>query len=327
MKNLFIDTNIWLSLYHFSNDDLTQFAKLKDMLGKSIKMYLPQQVCDEIERNREAKLQDALKNFEINEPKYPAFTKGYNEYEELRNDTYLLIKRFKSFKENIESQILSRELPADIVIDSFISTLEHLQCNQFVENAVSRYHVGNPPGKDNKYGDAINWECLLNAIPNNEDVFFISGDKDYRSLFSNNEMNPFLVKEWNDKKHSNIHFYSSLSKFLDDHVKEIKLHDENEKQRLIDDLCESKNFQTTHGTIAMLKKYTGWTEQQVEKLCYALVNNSQVKWIIGDFDVYNFYHYLLSEIDEDNFKNEVVGKAMELVNDYDIPNDDDICFY
>lgn len=77
----------------------------------------------------------------------------------------------------------------------------------------------------------------------------------------------------------------------------------------------------------MLKKYTGWTEQQVEKLCYALVNNSQVRWIIGDFDIYNFYHSLLSEIDEDNFKNEVVGKAMELVNDYDIPNDDNICFY
>ena len=28
MKNLFIDTNIWLSLYHFTNDDLTQFQKL-----------------------------------------------------------------------------------------------------------------------------------------------------------------------------------------------------------------------------------------------------------------------------------------------------------
>ena len=30
MKYVFIDTNIWLSLYHFTNDDLTQFEKLKD---------------------------------------------------------------------------------------------------------------------------------------------------------------------------------------------------------------------------------------------------------------------------------------------------------
>ena len=29
MKYLFLDSNIWLSLYHFSSDDLEQFAKLK----------------------------------------------------------------------------------------------------------------------------------------------------------------------------------------------------------------------------------------------------------------------------------------------------------
>ena len=37
MKNLFIDSNIWLSLYHFTNDDLAQFSKLKDMVNKSIR--------------------------------------------------------------------------------------------------------------------------------------------------------------------------------------------------------------------------------------------------------------------------------------------------
>ena len=31
----------------------------------------------------------------------------------------------------------------------------------------------NPPGKDNKYGDAINWECLLYNVPNEEDLYFI----------------------------------------------------------------------------------------------------------------------------------------------------------
>ena len=39
MKNLFIDSNIWLSLYHFTSDDLTQFEKLKDFLDKDIKLY------------------------------------------------------------------------------------------------------------------------------------------------------------------------------------------------------------------------------------------------------------------------------------------------
>lgn len=79
MKNLFIDSNIWLSLYHFTNDDLAQFSKLKDMVNKSIRLFVPQQVYDEIVRNREAKLKDALKSFEVNAFRFPAFCKGYSE--------------------------------------------------------------------------------------------------------------------------------------------------------------------------------------------------------------------------------------------------------
>lgn len=210
MKNLFIDTNIWLSLYHFTNDDLSQFVKLKDMLGNSIKIILPQQVYDEIKRNREAKLLDALKNFDLKEPKYPVFSKGYTEYEGLRNDVSQLVKRFKSFKENIESQIITEELPADKVINSFLSNLKPISCNKYVEDAFIRYRIGNPPGKDNKYGDAINWECLLDVVPDGEDIFFISADKDYRSLFSDEKMNSFLIKEWEKKRIQrfiSIHLY------------------------------------------------------------------------------------------------------------------------
>ena len=79
MKNLFIDSNIWLSLYHFTNDDLVQFGKLKELIGKDIKLLIPHQVHDEIYRNREAKLKDAFKSFEIKSIQYPAFCKEYAE--------------------------------------------------------------------------------------------------------------------------------------------------------------------------------------------------------------------------------------------------------
>lgn len=67
MKNLFIDSNIWLSLYHFSSDDLKQFSKLKELIGTDIRLYITQQVSDEVRRNREAKLNDAFKSFEVKE--------------------------------------------------------------------------------------------------------------------------------------------------------------------------------------------------------------------------------------------------------------------
>ena len=80
MKNLFIDSNIWLSLYHFTSDDLTQFEKLKDFLDKDIRLWIPHQVYDEVLRNREAKIQDAFKKFEFSKIQYPVFCRQYDEY-------------------------------------------------------------------------------------------------------------------------------------------------------------------------------------------------------------------------------------------------------
>ena len=62
----------------------------------------------------------------------------------------------------------------------FISSSEEL-----VNRAIVRFNTGNPPGKDRKYGDAINWETLLESVPCGEDLFFISADKDYASILKN----------------------------------------------------------------------------------------------------------------------------------------------
>ena len=85
--NIFIDTNIFLSFYHFSNDDLEELNKLSLLLqqGKT-KLYLPEQVVQEFRRNRDNKIADALK--QLREQKldlrFPQFCKEYDEYENLR---------------------------------------------------------------------------------------------------------------------------------------------------------------------------------------------------------------------------------------------------
>ncbi|WP_308512610.1 PIN domain-containing protein [uncultured Veillonella sp.] len=313
MKNVFIDTNIWLSLYHFTNDDLSQFEKLKDMLNTSINLIVPQQVSNEILRNRESKIKDALKSFDMTKPKYPVFCKAYEEFEQLNKDITTVVNRFKEFRKNIESQIISNELPADKTLSSFFSVIEIIPSDIYIEKAYNRYRIGNPPGKDNKYGDAINWECLLDKVTPNEDLYFISADKDYHSLVDDQKMNPFLVKEWSTKKNSKIYFYSSLVDFLKEHVRDIQLEDEIKKQKLILDLCNSQNFVTTHGVIASLKKYSGWTEQEVEQLSTALINNNQINWIITDSDVWDFYFTLLSNFNYEKLPDCATKRALELL--------------
>ena len=81
MKNLFIDTNVWLSLYHFSKNDLDKFLELHEFIGSEIKLYLTEQVYDEITRNRENKIKSAMNSFENFNLTFPSFVKEYPEYE------------------------------------------------------------------------------------------------------------------------------------------------------------------------------------------------------------------------------------------------------
>lgn len=70
----------------------------------------------------------------------------------------------------------------------------------------------------------------------------------------------------------------------------------DERDELVEQLLESPNFQTTHSIIAKLQKNSCWTAHQVDELCRAVVDNSQVGWVIGDSDVCSFYRGLLADI-------------------------------
>lgn len=318
MKNLFIDTNIWLSLYDFTSNDLGQFLNLRKYIGKSIKLIIPKQIHHEIIRNRENKLKSSMKQFLLDIPRYPVFTKAYEEYKEI-NDKLISIKSdFENWKKKIEEDIAFETLKADEILAEFFKVENMITCDDVVDLAYKRYKIGNPPGKDNKYGDAICWETLLKNVSVGEDLYVISADKDYRSIINDNKINPFLEKEWNEKKKSKIKFYTNLVNFLNEHVEGIKLESEQEKQNLIKQLSHSSNFQSTHGIIAMLNKHSGWTEAQIEELCKCVLENDQVGWILNDIDVYEFYTRLLSELDinsvEDSNINKVSSMLEELKN-------------
>lgn len=313
MKNLFIDSNVWLSLYHFTNDDLEQFGKLKKLIGADIMLYIPHQVYDEVMRNREAKIKDAFKTFEIKQIQFPAFCKGYAEYGQFNNDYKDVLRRYKTWKEKINSDIQNKTLPADRTIKEFFDASELISCDAYTDIAYTRYRIGNPPGKDNKYGDAVNWECLLDAVPNKEDLYFISTDKDYCSDIFDDMFNPFLANEWKQKKDSNIFFYKNLVPFLNAHFIDYQLITEHEKQELIAKLINSPTFISTHGIIAMMNKLSGWTESQIEDICKAAEDNNQVGSILRDTDVLDFFSRLLSKVNYEKLSDSATKRAMEFL--------------
>lgn len=294
---LFIDTNIFLNLFHYSNDDLEELNKLAVLLrDKRLTLILPSQVAMEFRRNRESKIADSLKRLkEIRLAlQFPQICKDYPEYRELRKHQREFEDAHKRLMARITSDAQSKSLRADYLIGSLFERAQIINSTPIlIGKARERLDIGNPPGKKGSLGDAINWEALLGTVETGRDVYFISGDKDYCSDLDENKFDGFLLQEWADTKKANVHFFKSLSTFFDTHFPEIRLVVESEKDIAIRDLAQSGNFATTHSVISRLAQYADFTPAQLDAIVSAAINNSQVYWIIEDEDVSGFLKSIL----------------------------------
>ena len=291
--NLFIDTNIFLSFFHLSNDDLEEIHKLTILLEKgNVKLWLTKQVKDEFFRNRENKIFDAVKklNEQKSKPQFPQICKDYDEYPILRGLQKEFDQKLAILIKKVNEDILARTLKADEKIAELFSKANLIATtDKLVFNARLRMNVGNPPGKNGSLGDAINWEALLESVPLSEKMYLIADDKDYFSVLDENKLKDFLNDEWVEKKKSEIVFYRRLSQFFKEHYPEIKLASELEKELAIRSLAESGAFATTHSAIARLNKYTEFSKTQANEIAQIAISNSQISWILCDSDVYEFY--------------------------------------
>ena len=298
MINLFIDTNIWLAMFHLSKDDLKELNKLKELIGKEIKIYIPRQVRCEYLRNRDSKIKDALDKFKITDVQFPNLVKCYDEYNDLKKKFDELKKEHSLLVGKITNDVLEQNTPADIAISELFNKTEIIECsNDIVNKAKSRYDLGNPPGKKNSYGDAVNWECLLENILDGEDLYFISDDKDYCSELCKDKFNIYLTTEWESIKKSQIYFYRSLHDFLLNKYKDYNIILEQYKEQLISELYESSSFIETHSIISKLMDYSDLSQKNISDICMAAMENNQINWIIHDNDISTFYKKILEDFE------------------------------
>jgi len=261
MITVFIDTNVLLSFYH---------AKIVDAMKKL----------------REAKFNAS----------FPAFSKDYEEYGELRS----VLKRADLLHAALFSKIAddakNMSLKADQIVTGLFekATKPPFKQDHYL-SAVMRTQLGNPPGKNETVGDALNWETLLITVANGTALYLVSEDKDYRSDLSEGLFNEFLRNEWEIKKKSELHYYSKMSDFFKARFPGIKIASQVASDLAIANLSTSGNFAATHGYIAQLDKFDQFSPEQVERLIKIPEQNNQVGWIIGDADVQAFYEKLLDK--------------------------------
>jgi predicted nucleic acid-binding protein len=288
--NIFIDTNIWLSFYHFSSDDLEELRKLGLLLEKhTVRVHLPEQVIEEFRRNREAKFVDAMKRFKDEKlsDEFPQLCRQYDrEYRQMREAIAAYREAKKLLLQQVEDHYEKEELKADQVIQELFGKATKVKVSHdIIDRAKLRMDKGNPPGKKGSFGDAINWECLLATLNPNCDLYFIAEDKDWRSAWDEEDFEAFLKWEWKSKNGGAIKYFRRLSMFLKAMFPDINLKDEVEKEAAIKKLCECHNFAASHIALEELAKFTSFSSDQVNTILKEVTTNNQIYGISQDWDI------------------------------------------
>lgn len=317
--NLFIDTNVLLNFYHFSGEDLEELKKLTALIDKGdIALWLPKQVCDEFERNRDAKIKDAMagttQKFSMTAP---AFFRNYQEFNDLQATIKAAGKQHARLLAVVKADMEKYELAADLTIKTLFDKAKVIdRTSAIFGRALERFRVGNPPGKKkDTIGDEINWESLLEAVPSNADLHMVSVDGDYGSQLIGAAPHRFLAGEYKAKKKGELHLYPSLQSFFAKHYPQIKLASDIAKVKAIDELAKSRSFSDTHVAVAGLEPFKAdLNAQDIQTLVDIAETNNQVGWIVGDADVFALYH-ALSESKE--IGAELKGRITDL-----LPNDE-----
>jgi hypothetical protein len=160
---LFIDTNIYLEFYQYSNSSLDSLAQLSDSLEKKhFELLVNQQLKDEFSKNRASRIKQAFEEYKkINcSQKIPTL---FNNEIECVNELHLTKqnyeKAYAALLSKIQQGVLNETLKADLIINKIFQASQDIKINdEIYKKAIKRMRCHNPPGKANDLGDALHWE-------------------------------------------------------------------------------------------------------------------------------------------------------------------------
>lgn len=294
--HVFIDTNILLEFYGYSKerlDDLKNALSFAD--NKQLTIWLTQQVREEFERNRAKTIEVTLSQYEGGKTEFnpSQFVKDSPEYEGLS----VAHKEYRKLREaagkRVREEAEKRELDADELIAELFKRDTQPRTTEILQRARDRKSVGNPPGKKTTLGDEVNWETLLECVPDGNDLHILSMDGDYECALNSGEVSSFLQQEWMEKKKARVFLYKRLSAFSSLHFKGLTIEKDSEREALIEQLRSSGNFMKTHLAIAQLLEMFPFSASQAAALVEVAMANTQVRWVLSDEDVKEFFTKLV----------------------------------
>lgn len=296
--NLVLDTSIYLGFYELSGDDLEELEKLvvAVRLGNTI-LYITEQIRNEFRRNRAGTISASLKLVESSRlpTAYPRLFTNLPGYASLREALREYESQRKALLDQVRNLARAATLKADGLIEELFSLGTSIPLTSDIEQAAMRRRaLGNPPGKKDSIGDAVNWESLLATVSDEEDLVIVSADGDYASRLDEGAIDEFLAQEWRERKGSDVSLNASLTSLFRTYYPDIRLAADLERELAVDALIASPSFRATHLAIQKLSSFAEFSTAQVRALAAAARTNSQVERILVDSDVHEFYSNLQS---------------------------------
>lgn len=290
--NVFLDTNVYLSFYELSSDDLEELKKLSVLVREGgIRLHLPSQVEDEFNRNREVRIASTLKRLREQDTglQLPQLARQYDEFDKLVKTNKNFARILKKLIQAVRDDALARQLEADSLVEELFAVADKIPIKkEDIVSAQLRVDSGNPPGKKGSIGDALIWQALLRHVRKGTNLHLITDDGDFYSPLDRSAVSEFLRQEWEDTNNSDVQLFNRISSFFAEHFPEIELATELEKDLLIRQLGESGSFIETHSTVAKLSHFSDFTRDQVNAMVVAAVTNSQVYYIARDPMIHAF---------------------------------------
>jgi len=292
MKYIFIDSNTYRHIFSenegFSDDIKTILINLIDK--QHIKLLLPQQVKDEVERNRYEEWylnekKDFEKKIEINTKEIEEFDKSLknhkkelacikkriqNDNNKLNKEKNLLRTRYRGDRSKANQKLKQVFDKAEVIKETSI----------ILDNARLRLEKGNPP-KDSKLGDALIWESLLSFLSQNKvkaTLIFIARDN---NAWGKDGFNLWLKKELKESTNTDIIFTKALSDIEDltvverDKIKQTEK-EEQKKNALFDFLGVHGYIEASVKLERLLAFKEGLTKDEYIQIIKEFLRNSSI---------------------------------------------------
>jgi predicted nucleic acid-binding protein len=291
----YIDSNILLNFYAYPKSDLDQVTKLVESIrAGNLVLYTTDQVTEEVLRNREKALAEAIDTFSKSSLniKLPLILADSPESKAFKAAIKDALLNRNALLQNLEKAISTKTLNADRVIAEIISSSMKLARSDKHNNAaLIRFRLGNPPGKSSTtICDQVNWEILLDSVPPNTDLILVTGDTDFRSKRDRAQPSEFLIEEWKNRNGGKLTACDDIGPLLPRIDDAARIQSQITKDDLVSKLVNSNNFAMTHRVIAQLIPFIPLlNDLDREKLAEAFQSNAQINWVAGDPDVASFF--------------------------------------